>query len=228
MQSVLYDVEQAAAQRAPGPIAAFQQELAGRHLRLRDDNKIHVEIVGPEGAPALNLQAIARFGGELDDHGLVPGDGRFASRTDAWIPVNQLTALARALPEGYVLERAAAFTPDPVGGEGAISINSDSYRDGGANGSGLTIAVIDGGYRNLTLARNAGDAPTLGNTTFVNLASAPFEDANDSRHGTGCVEATFDHCPGAQYVLYKINSVADTGTAVTDAIARGVACSRTL
>src|SRR5690606_12920067 len=145
------------------------------------------------------------------------------NRADLWVPVEALTGVARALPPGYFIERADAGWPDAVGGEGATAINSAVYRDAGQNGAGLTIAVIDSGFANFTAARNAADAPPAIRTTTINYAAAPWEDnTNDSQHGTGCTEAAFDHAPGANYRLYKTDSVTDLGTAVNDCIANGV------
>ncbi len=212
MQSVLFDAEQFGALRGPAAMAAVQAEMANRYINVRGDGKVQVEIVGPEGGNAIGVATIAPFGGEISN--------TWRNRVDAWVPIGQLTATAQALPKGYFMERADPGGLDAVGGEGAISINSDSYRDGGADGSGLTIAVIDSGFQNLTLAQGAGDAPPNGVTTKINYTGSGFEAT--TRHGTGCVEAAYDHCPGATWRLYKTDSVTDLGTAVTNAIAANV------
>ncbi|MBI4580495.1 MAG: hypothetical protein HY718_12380, partial [Planctomycetes bacterium] len=223
LQSILYDAEAhatgvlraARAANQAAPVAQLKRDLTARGLKLRDDAKVQVEIVGPEGAAALDPKVIAPLGGEVSS--------AWRNRVDGWVPVEALTAAARALPAGYRMERADPGGEDAVGGEGATAINSDSYRDAGANGSGLTIAVIDGNFANFTAARNAGDVPPAGQTVTINYASPPFEDnVNDSPHGTGCTEAAYDHAPGANYRLYKTNSLTDLGTAVNDCIANGV------
>ena len=83
-----------------------------------------------------------------------------------------------------------------------------------------TIAVIDGGYNLLNAAIIAGDAP--GGATQTNYTSTTFQAVVDGRHGTGCTEAAFDHCPGANWRLYKIDGLTDMLTAVEDACANDV------
>lgn len=223
MHSALYDaqeyarplVQAARAQNQALPIQALKTNLRARGLNLRDDAKVQVEIVGPAGAAAVDPKVLARFGGEVSNS--------WQNRADTWIPVEAVTDLAQALPAGYVMERADPGGLDAVGGEGAAAINSDSYRDAGQNGAGLTIAVIDSGFANFTMARNASDAPPAARTVAINYAAAPWEDnVNDTQHGTACVEAAFDHASGANYRLYKTDSLTDLGTAVNDCIANGV------
>jgi len=223
MQSILYEAEEharpviqaARAQNRALPILDLKQNMRTRGLRLRDDAKVQVEIIGPVGAGPIDPKVVAPFGGEITN--------TWQNRADLWVPVEALTGIARALPAGYVIERADPGGGDAVGGEGATAINSDSYRDAGQNGAGLTIAVIDSGFANFTMARNASDAPPASQTVTINYAAAPWEDnANDTQHGTGCVEAAFDHAPGANYRLYKTDSLTDLGTAVNNCIANGV------
>jgi hypothetical protein len=172
---------------------------------MRKDGKVHVEIVGPQGERALSASALAPFGGEIDRS--------WRHRVDAWVPLQRLSDVARVLPSGYYLERAKQPDLDLTVGEGPAVINSDSYTPAG---QGLTIAIIDFGYRGLTAAINNGDAPA--GATRLNYTSNPFQDPNGTRHGTGCVEEAFGHCPNATWRLYRIDSLTDLGFAVSDAI----------
>jgi hypothetical protein len=107
-----------------------------------------------------------------------------------------------------------------VVGQGPVVTNSASYGVNGArtNCAGLTLAVIDLGFNNLTQARTNGDAPAA-NITFVhNLTTDPTFEGGIKRHGTGVLEAFFDHCPGAAaWHLYRIDVLADLETAIIDA-----------
>ncbi len=215
LQSILFDVEQLA-KAQPNLAAALPQlkvSLDLQGINLDDAGKVLCEIIGPEGGAAISADVIAPFGGEIT--------ATWQRRAEALIPITALSGVARALPAGYVLERADVPGQDATGGEGATAINSDSYRDGGRDGSGRIVAVIDGGYFRFTTARDAGDAPPAGQTTLINYASGTFE-SGTNRHGTACVEAVFDHAPGANYRLYRIDSLTDMGIAVLDAIANGV------
>ena len=211
MQTILFDAEQLAAETTV-PSVQLQRELEHRGITMSDIGRVHVEIVGPPGGEPLPASVINQFGGEVTNTWL--------NRVEAWIPIGQLSNLARVLPPGYFLERASIPLLDQVAGEGPDVTNSADYRDHGADCTGVTVAVIDTGYIGLAMARTNGDAPSPASTTQINYTPNPFE--SDETHGTGCTEALFDHCPDATWRLYKIDSLADLGTAVTDAINHNV------
>jgi hypothetical protein len=211
MQSILFDAEQMAVE-VPVPFTQLKRRLENRGITMDHKGRVHVEIIGPPGSKALSADVIAKFGGEVSN--------TWRHRVEAWIPIGQLSNVARALPPGYFMQRAEPPGYEQVPGEGPMVTNSDDYRNNGANCTGLTIAVIDVDYDNLTQARNNGDAPPAGVTTQINYTPNPFEDVE--AHGTGCLEAAFDHCPGATWRLYKIDSLTDLGRAVNDAVNSGV------
>ncbi len=186
----------------------LRTELEKRGSTVRD-GLIHVEIVGPKGRDALDHAFVESFGGI--------GDTRWRHRLDAWVPVGRLSEIARAVPDGYFVERASPGCPDDVFGEGPAAINSISYRNNGAYGQGHKVGVIDGGYIGASAAQANGD---LGSFSWVNYAYGDLED--HTTHGTGSAEAMYDHCPGAAMVLYRIDSVADMGSAVEHAVDNGV------
>jgi hypothetical protein len=223
MDSLLFEIGQtqpgdksALALRAL-PLAQRQEQLRQRGITMNDDGKVHVEIVGPEGSQALPASVITPFGAVVTNV--------WGRRLEAWIPMDQLTNVAQALPQGYFMERASRPGLNQVVGQGPAVTLSAGYRDGGANCTGLTLAVIDSQWANLTPARTNGDAPPQNVTTQMDLVNiGPFEntDAN-KKHGTGVLEALFDHCPGATaWRLYKVNTLAALGNAVNNAIANGV------
>lgn len=202
MQSTLFEAEIDARSLA---VAEARGLLGRRGIRMRKDGKVHVEIVGSPGGTGLAASALAPFGGEVE--------GSWRHRVDAWIPLQRLSQVARALPSGYFLQRAKRPEPDETVGEGPAVINSDNYTPAG---QGLRIAVIDVGYAGLTAAANNGDAP--GAAIRYNYTGNTFEDPADGTHGTGCVESAFDHCPAAMWYIYKIDSLTDLGSAVNSAI----------
>lgn len=249
MQTILWDAEDLANDLLPqGRDNDLKQELTRRGMVLRDDNKIQVEIIGQEGGAPVGPQMLEPFGGEISNvwrhrvDAWVPvvrlstlaralPTGYFMERADVpmldwdfpykpkWQPPDDFgPVLGSGWPEWLrVGGGEVGGTDGSVGGEGATAINSDGYTPGG---SGRVIAVIDSGYISLTAARNNGDAPTVANTTQINYTPSAFE--SGTQHGTGCVEAVFDHAPAATYRLYKIDSLTDMGTAVNDAQANGV------
>jgi len=217
MHAVLREAHRELAGRPEWTAEQRRDALRRRGLQVTE-GRVHVEIVAPEGVEAAPRVNPAAFGGQVH--------GAYRNRVDVWLPPERLLDVAEALPEGFVLERASVPMLDQVAGEGPGDnvVNSDGYRDNGRNGTGLTIAIFDTEWQGLTAARNNGDAPTAANTTTMNYAGGTFESGStsDPTHGVGCLEAVFDHAPGATYRLYKVSSATDVGTAVTDAIANGV------
>jgi hypothetical protein len=211
MQSVLFEAERLASQHR-GTTASLIEALSYLDVRMREDHRVYVEIVGPTGSQGTPNEILSAASAELQS--------RWRHRLSAWVLIEGLTELARRLPTGHFMMPVRRPVLDDVAGEGPVVTGSESYRDGGADGSGKTIAVIDLGFDNLTEARANGDAPTAGQTATINLAAGAFE--SGPTHGTGCVEAVFDHAPGASYRLYRIDSATDLGLAVDNAIASGV------
>lgn len=209
MASDLYDIALlSAASGLDGK--AMRDHLVSRGLVATDDLGVHVTVTGPAGAPAIGESLVAAFGGV--------SDAVFLHCRDAWVPAGRLLALARALPDGYRLSAARPPVPCAQDSEGPAATNSLSYRDGGADGSGVTIGILDSGFRGLSDVVATGDGPA--SYTQVNLTSQPFQSGSD--HGTACVETIFDHCPGATYRLYRADSDTDYGTMVEDATTYGV------
>jgi hypothetical protein len=199
------------ARTSTAPSSVLAAQLRSRGFEARDDGSVMVVITGPRGSDPVPAATVASHGGEIRR--------TWRHRTSAWLPASRASALAAALPDGFVLRPARR--PHLVD-EGPAVVGSEQYVAVGADGSGKVIAVIDTGYDELTEARAAGAAPPLSSTEFLNYSDTSFEDEDDGPHGTGCVEAAYDHCPGAQWRLYKIDNLTDAATAVDDAIDAGV------
>lgn len=189
------------------PLDQVQANLAQRGLLVNELGKVRVVIEGQPGGPAVPPEIILQVGGEIIR--------RLDHLTSAWVPFDQLINLAQLLPEGFLLRRPLLPEPDETIGEGPQVMNSDDYRDGTSDCNGMTIGAIDNQYSQLTSATTSGDWPTSGNRTLVNLAGGTFE--SGGTHGTNVVEQLFDHCPGADYVIYKVVDELDVGQAIDDA-----------
>jgi hypothetical protein len=213
---------------------ALRERAKVMRVKVRDDDKVFVEIVGPadgnwdRDVAAAPLQALgieigppiagslARPGGQV--HAPLT---RTATHVEAWLPLTAIEHLDTLLPAGWRIRPVRPPEPDQaaVTGEGPLRINSNAYRIGGANGAGLTIAIIDGNFAGLTAARLNGDAP---NATQINLTTNSNFEAGTSTHGTDCVQNVFDHAPGAAYRIYSIDSSADYTAVITDCLANNV------
>ncbi len=235
METLLWEAEQMAQPIASaewgGSDALLEPLLIAwmqdKGLEVTAGRAVHLEIVGPNGGVPLPEEtfddravaaevrqiraAVQAVGGEA------PYD--WMRRVDAWVPVDELTALAAMLPPGYDLRRSDPPGLDDVMGEGPAAIQSEIYRDAGANGAGVTLAVIDVQYDNYNAARGNGDVPMA--ATIVNYPGGAFGGAGMMRHGTGCVEAAFDHAPGAAWRVYRLGNLTHLGNAVNNLIAAG-------
>ncbi|MEZ4652531.1 MAG: hypothetical protein R3E12_02730 [Candidatus Eisenbacteria bacterium] len=214
MHSVLYDANRLVVDNTLSAAEAARR-LTAIGLVV-DQDLVHVELVGPVGREALSAidrsTFVQRFRGRIDS--------AFEDRVDAWLPPDQLIAVADWLPEGFLLERANVPMLDAVAGEGPNDtvINSNGYRDGGANGAGVVIAVIDTQFGSLTSTAATGTRPpppTLRSSTTL-------RDLRVGRHSRDVLSrGRLRSLPGATWRLYKVDSVTDLGTVVADAIANG-------
>jgi hypothetical protein len=200
------------AQRAGAKAAGedFVRAAAAVGLRGRADGLVNVEIVGPVGGAPVDDALIRRHGGEVD--------AVWRHQTSAWLPPPRARALAGDLPDGYLL-RDANLPLDNDEGPGVAG--SDTYRDGGADGSGITIGIIDRNFAQLNTLQvtSPGDVPAVivphdytGNGAYSGTVL----------HGTGQVECVYDHAPGATYHIFRIANSTHLGTAIDDAIDAGV------
>jgi len=193
-------------------ITALQQTLVHRGITMDNNGKVHIAITAPEGSEPLTGEQLLPFGADIGSRGI--------TRIEAWLPVHQLSALAQALPAGHFLEHANEAVLDQTVGQGPGVTNSDDYQINGArtNCAGMRLAVIDAEFHNLTAARTNGDAPPTNVTTQIDRGPAGGFESGDGEHGTGVVEALFDHCPGAAaWRLYRIDEPADLAGVITDA-----------
>jgi hypothetical protein len=192
------------------PLETLRDRVGRGFVAVDGERRIHVEILAPEGSSAVPDALVRSFGGVTDT--------RWRNRLDAWIPLDRLLDLARTLPADQRIVRANCGEPCEVQGEGPMVTGSAAWRNGGANGAGIRVAVIDSDFANLSMAISNGDAPA--GSTWINYTSTPFQDSDT--HGTDCTENVFDHAPGSSYRLYKYDSAADLGSAIENCIAEKV------
>lgn len=76
----------------------FEKEVTTiRGLTVDTQGRIFVEIVGPTGGKSVLPKLINKFGGQVGDS--------WRHRTEAWIPINQLSNFAEALTQEYFVEK---------------------------------------------------------------------------------------------------------------------------
>jgi hypothetical protein len=185
------------------------RKAIGMNLIVKED-RFYVELVKGESVEdKMDETYLRSLPAELTT--------RWKNRASAWVSLDQLLPLAQNLAADYHLH--AVYYPHHDN-QGPGQMTSDSYIANGLDGSGINVAIFDGGFDSLTEARAQMAAPQAGNTTVYNNTGNPLE--SDGRHGTGCVESVFDHAPGANYFICKIYSVSDMGDAVDWCIDQGV------
>lgn len=75
----------------------FEKEVTTiRGFTVDTQGRVFVEIVGPIGGEPVSPELINKFGGQVGDS--------WKHRTEAWIPINQLSNFAKALPKEYFVE----------------------------------------------------------------------------------------------------------------------------
>jgi hypothetical protein len=205
LASTLYDVWLA----RDLPLEELRDRAVRGFIDIDDARSVEVELVGPRGGSAAPDGLVRAFGGE-------PG-ARYRNLLDAAVPLERLVDLARALPAGHFVRPTLRPVPRDVAGEGPVWMGSAAWRNGGADGTGKTIAVIDGDFLGLDAAVANGD---IGAWHATNYSGEPLHFADT--HGTACAEIVRDHAPGATLRLYKIKTRAQLGLAVADCIAQGV------
>ena len=198
-------------------LSTFETKARAHGMRVDRHGRINVEVFGPEGSDGLSMAW-------AESQRLVYA-ASWRNLTELWVPVGSLAAVAGQLPQDYFMQPVLPLNFDHHA-EGPIVVNSASYRDGGADGSGITIAIIDGGYVDLINSENSGHAPT--GSQVEKLTCNPICVSNsgpgfvgESDHGTGCVEAAFSHASGANFRLYTISGLTQIALAVADAIDHG-------
>ncbi len=189
---------------APGDAIS---KAISKKLIVRPDGKINAEIVyGHDPEVEIDRSFLNGLGVELGTS--------WRNRANVWLTLEEMIPTARKLAEGYVLE--AATLPD-MADEGPGLMGSQDFIDHGSDGSGIRIAVIDGGFEMLTAAQSGGFAPAA---TRYNHTFGDIEDG--SQHGTACLETVFDHAPGATYFVHRVSTLTDLGQAVDQAIDNNV------
>jgi hypothetical protein len=189
---------------------AFVKQAEARGLRARTDGLVNVEIVGPIGEPPIGPARIRRFGGEID--------AVWRHQTSAWLPPARARDLARDLPAGYLIRDASQPHEND---EGPGAVGSDTYVAGGADGSGITIGIIDRNYQNFTQVQAIQPPVVPQNPTAYDYTGGGTY-GGSSPHGTAQVECVYDHAPGADYHIFRIANSTHLGLAIDDAIDAGV------
>jgi hypothetical protein len=129
----------------------------------------------------------------------------------------QLRALLDAPGISYI-RAPLRYSLAAVTGEGVALTNALAAHTAGNDGSGVKIAIVDGGFQNLAAAQASGDIPS--SVTSFDYCSGQFSTA--TVHGTAVTEIVHEMAPGASLYLFCINSEVGLANAEAYAKANGI------
>ncbi len=169
--------------------------------------RISVEIFPAEGQSNA-VEASLRADGATD----VVRIGQVVS---AKVPVSSLSRIAGDPRINWT--QSASVPVAEVTGEGVAFTGADLWHAAGFTGSGVSVAVIDGGF--------AGYSSLLGTELPASVQTANFCDAGlttATDHGTAVAEVVHEVAPDATLHLVCIDDSGDLSQAVTYAVGAGV------
>jgi Subtilase family len=135
----------------------------------------------------------------------------------ATVPRSALVSLAGSSGVSEVAPAVEAV-PDVVS-EGVAASGATTWLNAtptGTTGAGVTVAVVDTGFGNLSSEMAAGALPA--STTLSNNCS----DVNNTEHGTAVAEIVHQMAPSAKLQLYCIGDTTGFQQAEQDIVSRGI------
>ncbi|MEL6986799.1 MAG: S8 family serine peptidase [Bacteroidota bacterium] len=193
------------------PLKKVIEQIQKGNLLFKTNHGLHVELVyGTYGKDKINVDEVKNAG--------LTVNLSWENRVDGWIMPDKLLAFSENLSDKYYIY---GLEEEEHNNQGPAAMNSDTYRDNGKDGSGIKVAILDRGYSNINAVVNANAAPS--SYTGQDYTGNGFT-GGTGVHGTACVEAVFDHAPGATYYMYNVSSTSGTqwANAVNHAIANNV------
>ena len=192
------------------------EEIAGDSgLRLEGD-QVQIQVVTSPEILETTTRAIKAAGGS------VTGQYDDGTLLQAWAPITQLNTLAQDTAVRYIRQPAQlALTDVSATTEGLAALNGAPWHNAGFTGSGVKIAIIDGGFQ--------GYPGLLGSDLPANVTIKNFVDGEGDGqvngttvHGTACTEIVHDIAPNAQLYLVKIGTDIDLQEAVNYVLSQNV------
>jgi hypothetical protein len=197
--------ELAASASAHGAKAALAQ--AGKLGLTVDKGKVRLIVEASD--LALAKQSIAAKGVQIE--------GTAGNLIQILVAPDQLDGVIAAAGVNWVRPPLAhtleAVTDEPVKTTGAFN-----WQLGGHDGTGVKVAIIDGGFTGLAAAQSSGDLPA--SLTTQDDCSGNFDTATE--HGTAVAQVVYKMAPGAQLYLICVDTEVDLANAEVYAKAQGV------
>jgi hypothetical protein len=176
------------------------------------EDRVVVTISAKPGTTTedMNTNNLRAFGAR------VQAKARHSMRVE--IPISELVNVATEFKDFADIRLPITPVEHAVTSEGVTLMNANSWQDWGYDGSGVKVAVIDGGFDSLTEAQAKGDIPL----TYKSFDFTGGGLETTTPHGTAVAEAIFDLAPQAEFYLYKISDNTDLENARDSCISNGV------
>jgi subtilisin family serine protease len=144
---------------------------------------------------------------------------RVAGEVSATVPRSALTALAGSAGVSDVAPAVEAV-PDVVS-EGVAKSGASTWLNAtpATTGAGVTVAIVDTGFGNLSAEVAAGALPA---GTTVSPLNNGCSDVNNTEHGTAVAEIVHQMAPSAKLQLYCIGDTTGFRQAEQDIVSRGI------
>ncbi|MBN1561429.1 S8 family serine peptidase [candidate division KSB1 bacterium] len=188
----------------------YLQFASMRGLKIVDESVVVTLLPESGHATESIAQQLAAYG--------VTIEARAARSMRCRIPLKQLKNIAENVSGINRICNLIRPVLDNVQGEGIALMNADEWQASGFDGTDVKVAVIDGGFDNLTEAQANGDIPA----TYYGYDYTGLGLESETVHGTAVAEAIYDIAPGADYSFYHIGDLTDMELAVDDLVDRGV------
>ena len=159
---------------------------------------------------------------DIDENSLKAFGSRIQAKAkhtmDVEIPISELENVANAINGFGIISPPMKPKEHAVTSEGVALMNGDHWQSAGYDGTGIKIAIIDGGFDSLTEAQASGDMPS----SYVSHDFSGTGLQTSTVHGTAVAEAIYDLVPNAELYLYKITSSTHLANAKDSCISNGV------
>ena len=134
------------------------------------------------------------------------------------LPLSAVEGVA-ALPEVRNIRTLLPPRKKVITSEGVAVTQASTWHGYGFSGAGAKVAVVDGGYKDLSTRQLQNEIPS--NAIEVNFSSSPNMTDTDP-HGSACAEIIYDMAPDVQLYLIKIDDVTDLIAVKDYCIAQGI------
>ena len=139
-------------------------------------------------------------------------------------PINMLKAIADNVKGVSFIKLPDKPIPLIIESEGVALTGASFYYSEGYTGTDVKVAVIDGGFAELSAAISDGEIPNsviMVDCTGVNCVSTDFSSETE-KHGTAVAEIVHDMAPEAQLYLIKVADSLDLVDAKNYSINNGI------